>query len=178
MSIKNILLTFLLSITIVFSASADYRDGDDAYALGNFQEAHLEWLKVAEQGDARAQYNVAWMYANGKGTSQDFEEAVNWYTKSANQGYVHAQYNLANLYLRGDGVTQNDHLAFSWFLRAAEQGDAPAQYNLGRMYLLGKGDDKNIIEGRFWIKQALENNDEYIGILAQQVWDDFKLGSY
>ena len=46
------------------------------------------------------------------------------------------------------------------------------------MYLLGKGGDKNILEGRFWIKQALENNDEYIGILAQQVWDDFKLGSY
>ncbi len=167
MSNKKILLTFLLSITIVFSASADYRDGDDAYAIG-----------IAEQGDARAQYNVAWMYANGKGTSQDFEESVNWYTKSAKQGYVHAQYNLANLYLRGNGVTKNDHLAFSWFLKAAEQGDAPAQYNLGRMYLLGKGDDKNILEGRFWIKQALENNDEYIGILAQQVWDDFKLGSY
>jgi len=49
MSNKNILLTFLLSITIVFSASADYRDGDNAYALGNFQEAHLEWLKVAEK---------------------------------------------------------------------------------------------------------------------------------
>ena len=46
------------------------------------------------------------------------------------------------------------------------------------MYLLGKGDDENFLEGRFWIKQALENNDEYIGILAQQVWDDFKLGSY
>ena len=82
------------------------------------------------------------------------------------------------MYLRGDGVTQNDHLAFSWFLKAAEQGDAPAQYNLGRMYLLGKGDDKNILEARFWIKQALENNDEYIGILAQQVWVDFKLVSY
>ena len=48
MSNKKILLTFLLSITIAFSAAADYRDGDDAYAIGNFQEAHLEWLKVAK----------------------------------------------------------------------------------------------------------------------------------
>jgi len=28
------------------------------------------------------------------------------------------------------------------------------------------------------IKQALENNDAYIGALAQLVWDDFKLGTY
>ncbi len=66
----------------------------------------------------------------------------------------------------------------SWFIKAAEQGDAPAQYNLGRMYLLGKGDDKNFLEARFWMKQALENNDAYIGALAQQAWDDFKLGTY
>ena len=96
-------------------------------------------------------------------------------TKSADQGYVHAQYNLANLYLRGNGVTQNDYLAFSWFIKAAEQGDAPAQYNLGRMYLLGKGSDKNILEARFWMKLAIENDDEYIRILAQEVWDDINL---
>ena len=46
------------------------------------------------------------------------------------------------------------------------------------MYLSGKGDDKKILESRLWIKQALENNDEYIGALAQKVWDDFKLGTY
>ena len=118
------------------------------------------------------------MHANGRGIAQDFQEAIKWYTKSAEQGNVNAQYNLGNLYLRGQGASQNDNLAFSWFIKAAEQGDAPAQYNLGRMYLLGKGGDKNFLEARFWIKQALENNDEYIGALAQQVWDDYKLGTY
>ena len=44
--------------------------------------------------------------------------------------------------------------------------------------LLGKGDDINFLEARFWIKQALENNDAYIGALAQQLWDDYKLGTY
>ena len=71
---------------------------------------------------------------------------------------------------------ENDELDKA--IKAAEQGDAPAQYNLGRMYLLGTGADKNYYEARFWIKQALENNDEYIEILAQQVWDDYKLGGY
>ena len=175
---NNILIAFLFSLIVTINASADYRDGQDAYSDGNYDDAVFEWTTIAENGDPRAQYNLGWMNANGKGIPQDFKAAVDWYTKAADQGYIHAQYNLANLYLRGQGVTQNDKLAFSWFIKAAEQGDAPAQYNLGRMYLLGKGDDKNFLEARFWIKQALENNDAYIGALAQQVWDDYKLGSY
>ena len=169
---------FLIIYVISFTTAADYRDGQDAYIDGNYPVAILEWTPIAEDGNARAQYNLGWMSANGRGTAQDFQQAVEWYTKSANQGYIHAQYNLANLYLRGQGVTQDEKLAFSWFLKAAEQGDAPAHYNLGRMYLLGSGADKNYLEARFWMKQALENNDEYIGTLAQQVWDDYTLGGY
>ena len=176
---KNItLITFLCSLFVTLQSSADYFDGQRAYASGDYGVAILEWTQVAEDGNARAQYNLGWMHANAKGTAQDIKEAIKWYTKSAEQGNVNAQYNLGNLYLRGQGATQNDKLAFSWFIKAAEQGDAPAQYNLGRMYILGKGDDKNFLEARFWIKQALENNDEYIGALAQQVWDDYKLGTY
>jgi TPR repeat protein len=178
MSINHILLALLCSLSFTLNASADYIDGQRAYANGNYEDAIVEWTPVAEEGDARAQYNLGWMHANGRGNKKDFKEAINWYTKSAKQGNVNAQYNLGNLYLRGQGASQNDNLAFSWFIKAAEQGDAPAQYNLGRMYLLGKGDDKNILEARFWIKQALENNDEYIGALAQQVWNEFKLGTY
>ena len=178
MSKNKFLLAFLCSFCITFGVSADYFDGQRAYASGDYEVAINEWTQVAEDGNARAQYNLGWMHANGRGVAQDFKEAIKWYTKSAEQGNVNAQYNLGNLYLRGQGATQNDNLAFSWFIKAAEQGDAPAQYNLGRMYLLGKGGDKNILEARFWIKQALENNDEYIGALAQQVWDDYKLGTY
>ena len=177
--LKNkILLAFLFSITLLTSSFADYISGQREYVSGNYEGAIIDWIVVAEDGDARAQYNLGWMHANGKGTAQDFKEAIEWYKKSAELGNVNAQYNLANLYLRGQGAVQNDKLAFSWFIKAAEQGDAPAQYNLGRMYLLGKGDDKNILEARFWIKQALENNDAYIGALAQLVWDDYKLGTY
>ena len=178
MSKNNLLFAFLLSTSLFTNSFADYIDGQREYAGGNYEAAILEWIPVAEDGNSRAQYNLGWMNANGKGTSQDFKGAIEWYKKAADQGNVHAQYNLANLYLRGQGAAQNDKLAFSWFMKAAEQGDAPAQYNIGRMYLLGKGDDKNFLEARFWIKQCLENNDEYIRALAQQLWEDFQLGSY
>ena len=175
---KHVQLAFLLSLCFTVNVSADYFDGQRAYASGDYENAVVEWTQVAKDGNPRAQYNLGWMHANGKGTPQDFAAAIEWYSKSAEQGNINAQYNLGNLYLRGQGASQNDNLAFSWFIRAAEQGDAPAQYNLGRMYLLGKGGDKNTLEARFWIKQALENNDECIGALAQQVWDEYKLGTY
>ena len=175
---KHIQLAFLCIFCFTLNVSADYFDGQRAYASGDYENAVIEWTQVAEDGDSRAQYNLGWMHANGRGTPQDFKTAIKWYSKSAEQGNIHAQYNLGNLYLRGQGAAQNDKLAFSWFIKAAEQGDAPAQYNVGRMYILGKGDDKNFLEARFWVKQALENNDEYIGALAQQLWDEYKLGTY
>ena len=179
MSKNKILVASLLSITLFTSAFADYINGQRAYASGDYESAVLEWTLVAEDGNARAQYNLGWMHANGKGTAQDFKMAIEWYKKSAEQDNINAQYNLANLYLRGQGAAQNDKLAFSWFIKAAEQGDAPSQYNIGRMYLLDKNDDdKNFLEARFWIKQAIENNDAYIGAIAQQLWDEYKLGTY
>ena len=117
---KNItLITFLCSLFVTFQVSADYFDGQRAYANGDYSIAILEWTQVAEDGNARAQYNLGWMHANAKGTVQDFKEAIKWYTKSAEQGNLNAQYNLGNLYLRGQGATQNDKLAFSWFIKAA-----------------------------------------------------------
>jgi TPR repeat protein len=106
MSKNHTLLVFLFSLFFTLNASADYIDGQRAYASGDYGVAILEWTQVAEDGNARAQYNLGWMHANAKGTVQDFKEAIKWYTKSAEQGNVNAQYNLANLYLRGQGASK------------------------------------------------------------------------
>ena len=178
MPLKKILSLFLLSFILIGSSIADFGDGLDAYNAGNHKTALQEWLALAEEGDMRAQYNVGWMNAYGIGTLQDYEQAVNWYRKSGGQGFLHAQFNLGNMYLRGDGVEKDDALAFSWFIKSAEQGDAASQYNLCRLYVLGKGVVANMPEAKNWIKKAYENKDENIRILAEEVWDKFKLGSY
>jgi TPR repeat protein len=47
----------------------------------------VEWFrKSAQQGYAWTEYNLGFMYANGKGVSQDYTEAVKWYRKAAEQG--------------------------------------------------------------------------------------------
>ena len=51
----------------------------------------VEWYrKAADQGDARAQFNLGVVYAYGKGVPEDFPEALRWFRKAHAQGYEHA----------------------------------------------------------------------------------------
>ena len=43
---------------------------------------------------------------------------------------------------------------------------------------MGKGVVENMPEAKIWIKKAYENNDKNISILAEEVWNKFKLNSY
>ena len=78
-----------------------------------------------------------------------------------------------------DAYNAGDHkTALQEWLSLAEQGDAASQYNLGRMYIMGKGVVENMPEAKTWIKKAYENNDQNISLLAEEVWDKFKLNTY
>ena len=103
-------------------AAADYRAGVEAYERGNYVTAYKEWLPLAEQGDARAQFNLGLMYLNGDGVPEDDAEAVKWYRKAAEQGYAAAQDNLGGMYVKGEGVPQYDAAAVKWYRKAGRAG--------------------------------------------------------
>ena len=115
-----------------------------------------EWHRLAESGDARAQYNLGWLYANGYGVELDYEEAVKWYRKSAEQGDATAQYNLAVMYANGYGVELDYEEAVKWYRKSAEQGDATAQYNLAVMYANGYGVELDHEEAVKWYRKSAE----------------------
>ena len=46
---------------------------------------------MVPQGDADAQFNLGFMYDNGRGVAQNDAEAVRWYRKAAEQGDAGAQ---------------------------------------------------------------------------------------
>ena len=92
-------LTFLLALTFLFLFSGsvfadDYQDGNDAYNRKDYKTAYKLWLPLAEQGDAKAQYNLGQMYYEGQGVPQDHKEAVKWYRLAAEQGDPDAEYHL------------------------------------------------------------------------------------
>ena len=73
----------------------------------NYKKA-VEWYKkAAEQGYAKAQYNLGVMYDNGRGVDVNYKKAAEWYEKAAEQGLAEAQYNLGMLHYHGHGVDVN-----------------------------------------------------------------------
>ena len=120
-------------------------------------EAVLRYRKAAEQGDARAQFNLGLKYANGEGVPKDDREAVQWYRRAAEQGHAGAQLNLGFMYSEGRGVPKDDRQAVQWYRKAAEQRNANAQFNLGLMYMLGEGVAEDDREAVLWYRKAAEH---------------------
>ncbi len=86
------------STTQQLSASEMVNKGVAADNDGNYQEAVRWYRKAAEQGHAKAQYNLGVMYYNGFGVTQDRTEAKKWWEKSAAQGNQTAINNLKDYF--------------------------------------------------------------------------------
>jgi len=120
----------LIVAGVLGSAWADWDDGVAAYAAGDYATAYRSWFPDAEQGDAKAQFNLGIMYYEGTGVPENDTEAVKWYRMAAEQGDVSAQYNLGNMYGKGEGVPEDYVKAYMWWLLAKAQGDKEAAGNL------------------------------------------------
>jgi len=138
---------------------ADFAAGLVAYFKGDYATAAKEFKAAAEQGDAYAQNNLADMYAQGQGVTQDYKEAVKWYRLAAERGVAKAQYNLGAMYKDGQGVTQDYKEAVKWYRLAAEQGYVFAQFNLGYAYQRGLGITPDYKKAESWYLLAAEQGD-------------------
>ena len=126
----------------------------------DYAEAMKWYRKAADQGHARAQFNLGIMYYDYKGVRQNYAEAMKWYRKAADQGHARAQFNLGLMYYDGKGVPQNYAEnyaeAMKWFRKAAEQGFDHAQNALGRMYFKGYSVSLNYAEAMKWYRKAAD----------------------
>ena len=82
--------------------------------------------RLAEQGNAEAQYRLGLMYDMGEDIDQDYGKAFEWYEKSANQGLASSQSKLGSMYRYGKGVEVNHAKASEWYWKAYEQGNEEA----------------------------------------------------
>ena len=96
--------------------------------------------QAAEQGDAEAQYNLGFMYAEGLGVSKDEPEWVRWYRLGADQGDAVAQLELGLMLMlmsdAGEGVSKDEPELVRWYRLGADQG-LPWR----KLWCLGKGKD-------------------------------------
>ena len=139
-----------LSISDMFDKGYNY------YQQGQFEDAAHWFRKAAEQGDAVGQYNLGFMYENGRGVKQNYVQAVHLYRKAAEQGYANAQTSLGAMYMVGFGVKEDDVQAVHWYRKAAEQGNALGQVLLGDMYKGGYGVKQNYVQAVHLYRKAVE----------------------
>jgi len=122
-----------LSATGLAHAQDALAKAQAAYEREDYAGA-ANWLRVAaDQGDAKAQYNLGVMHEAGQGVPQNNVEAVNWYRKAAERGNADAQSNLGAMYANGEGVAEDYVEAHKWWGLAAAQGVSAASTNMDRL---------------------------------------------
>ncbi|MFZ0797721.1 MAG: GAF domain-containing protein [Terriglobales bacterium] len=86
--------------------------------------------KLADQGDADAQWQMGVRYHNGEDVAQDDARAMQWFLRAAEQGHVTAQATLSAYYWAGRGVPQDLSKAYFWSAIALTQGDENSKSRL------------------------------------------------
>ena len=85
----------VLLLALVPAYGQDFQKGRDAYDSGDYATAVREWRPLAEQGHAKAQYNLGNMYRIGQGVAQDYDEAERLWRLAAEPGFADAQSGMA-----------------------------------------------------------------------------------
>jgi hypothetical protein len=86
--------------------------------------------KLADQGDAEAQWQLGVLYHDGDSVPKDDVKAVEWFQRAAEQGYVRAESTLGAYYWAGRGVPRDFSKAYFWSQLALAQGDENSKSRL------------------------------------------------
>ena len=104
-----------------------------ALSVSNIPSEIEQTTKLANEGNAEAQFNLGILYAKGRGVPQDYKQAHIWLQKAADQGDASAQTSVGLLYALGMGVPQDYKQACMWLQKAADQGYVKAQDALTKL---------------------------------------------
>lgn len=142
----------------------------------SYQKQAVEcWQQAAEQGYAKAQYQLGHYYYHYGRNNNKNKKAFEWYSKAAEQGYALAQYEMGFLYTYGLGVPMNRKMSYYWYEKAAEGGVASAAGILGDRYSEDKS--PNYKKAIHWYTRALELG--YPSSAEHKIgWCYEKLGDY
>lgn len=111
-------------------------------------------MKLAEKGNAEAQFKVGEMYETGFGVKKDMTQANTWITKAADQGHETAGFKLLYWDLEKNGVTANNKAGLAALKVKANEGNPQAQYYIGKMNARGVGMKKDTDQAISWLNKA------------------------
>ena len=133
----------LLALTVSLPAFAGFVEGEQAFNEQRYSQALNEFLPLANEGDFRSQYYVAYLYINGYGVTQNAKEGLKYLQQAVDQNYDMAQALMAYLYAEGKIVPEDKEKAIELYQLAADQNNISANLNLGVMYYKGDSVPRN-----------------------------------
>ena len=149
-----IVLVAGLMPSIPCTASTEEGAGKAAYITGNHKKAFHIWSEKAKEGEAEAQFNLAFLYETGQGTERDLLAAASWYELAARQNYPGSKIKLREVKTR---IFQNRASELRKWQSKAEEGDPESQLVLSEIYKAGNLTDQNLILSLKWILLAEES---------------------
>jgi TPR repeat protein len=118
----------------------------------------LEQIRTAaEQGSARAQFELGIALQEGDGCETDVAAAIVWFGKAAAQGHTSANINLCLLAIQNPQSCEISPSAIKNLELSAQKGDREAQLNLGLAYFHGILVEKDISRARTWYEKAAQS---------------------
>ena len=85
-------------------------------------EALSACQKLADGGDAQAQYELGEYYHDSNNPARDLNKALNYFEKASLQGHAQAQFQLGTMFYKGEGVPANNVQAYIVLKMAAVNG--------------------------------------------------------
>ncbi|OGQ55581.1 MAG: hypothetical protein A3J24_07245 [Deltaproteobacteria bacterium RIFCSPLOWO2_02_FULL_53_8] len=111
---------------------------------------------LAEQGNANAQYALAYVLSCSAVTDEDCDLMKSWYRKAATQGHPKGLWKVGHEYEVAD-----PEQAVIWYRKSAEAGCANAQWWLGVKYQWGEGVEQDNEQALYWYRKAAEQDEAY-----------------
>ena len=134
---------------------------DESFPLEERDEAAEQLGRLADAGDAYAQYIIGTAYRDSGLLIPDTAKAQKFLECAAEQGLDAAQYALGKLYLSDDADVRNSAKGIYWLKRSADNGNDYAAYRLGKEYLSGKNTIKDAETAVSYLRQAADNGSAY-----------------
>ncbi|MDY4079129.1 MAG: tetratricopeptide repeat protein [Clostridium sp.] len=119
------------------------------------------YLKSANMGYSKAEYEVGRDYAEGYGTEKNANLAFQYYKKAYEHGNLKVINEYARCYSNAIGVEQDDNKAFELFSEGADKGVLNCICNLGWCYHNGRGVEKDMTKAKEYYQIASEQGDEW-----------------
>jgi TPR repeat protein len=123
--------------------------------LKDYEKAQAWLRRSADDGNAGARNNLAWMHEKGLGMKVDYVAARGLYLSAVGGGNPHAKGNAERFFATGLGAPSGA-AAVEWYRGGAEAGISSAQYRLGRMYARGGGGPPHDRVAAEWLLKAAQ----------------------